>query len=410
MTAENGKVTVGDQVRIGNWNAAVRADPSAKLEAPADYLRRYSQFQPKTTAQNINLSPDFPSVAEALMSVAPYAGAGPVDGVMAVDPQGLAALLELSGPVRVAAWPTEIDAGNVVNVTLRDAYSVFDDNSPERADFLGDVAQAAVDQATSGELGKPAQIAKVLGKAAHEGHLSLAFARPEEQHLAEELGIAQKMGPISSDAVAVTTANAAGNKIDYYLKRTIDYRVKLVPSDNEKTANAHAQLSLILDNTAPTSGLPQYVIGPFDSHFVAGQSRSYLSLYSPLVFKSNSIDGQPTAIAAGQERGRNVYSLFINQNSQTQKTINTELGGVVQLHDGWYSLEVRHQPTLNPDRLHVSIDVPKGWKIDRAPGMKKVFDRRASVNLSLEKTSTLRVHIVRALDTWDIWNRLEAGH
>ncbi|MDQ1430087.1 MAG: hypothetical protein QOF40_689, partial [Actinomycetota bacterium] len=89
--------------------------------------------------------------------------------------------------------------------------------------------------------------------------------------------------------------------------------------------------------------------------------------------------------------------------------INTGLGGVVPLHDGWYSLEVRHQPTLNPDRLHVSVDVPKGWKIDRAPGMQTVFDRRASVNLSLEKTVTLRVHIVRALDTWDIWNRLEAG-
>ncbi|MDQ1429424.1 MAG: hypothetical protein QOF40_26, partial [Actinomycetota bacterium] len=287
MTAENGKVTVGDQVRIGNWNATVRMDPNATLSAPVDYLRRYAQFQPKTTAQNVNLSPDFPSVSQALMSVAPSAGAGPVDGVMAVDPQGLAALLELSGPVRVAAWPTEIDAGNVVNVTLRDAYAVFDDNSPERADFLGDVAQAAVKQATSGELGKPAQIAKVLGKAAHEGHLSLAFARPAEQRLAEELGVAQKMGPIRSDAFAVTTSNTGGNKIDYYLKRTIDYRVNLVPSGDERTATARAELSVVLENTAPSSGLPQYVIGPFDARFVAGESRSYLSLYSPLIFKSN---------------------------------------------------------------------------------------------------------------------------
>ena len=161
MTAENGKVDVGDMIRAGNWNVGVRADPNAKLEAPLDYLRRYTQFSPKTTVQNINMSPDFPSVSEALTSLSTAAGVGPVDGVMSVDPAGLAALLELSGPVNVPSWPYgEINAGNVVQVTLRDAYEKFDDQSPERADFLGDVAKAAVDQATSGTLGKPAQLAQ----------------------------------------------------------------------------------------------------------------------------------------------------------------------------------------------------------------------------------------------------------
>ena len=66
----------------------------------------------------------------------------------------------------VVGWPTPISAENVVNVTLRDAYAEFAE-TPERADFLGDVAKVAVDKATSGNLGKPAQIAKVLGGAAH---------------------------------------------------------------------------------------------------------------------------------------------------------------------------------------------------------------------------------------------------
>ena len=409
MTAENGKITVGDQIRADEWNNVVRDDPGAKLSAPEDYLRRYSQFQPQTNIQNINMSPDFPSVAQALMSLAPNSGVGAVDGVMSVDPQGLAALLELSGPVTVPDWPTQIDSGNVVGVTLRDAYAAFPADSVERVDFLGDVAHAAVEQATSGSLGKPAQIAKVLGKAAHEGHFNLAFSRPEEQDLAVKLGVAQQMAPVHSDAIAVTTSNAGGNKIDYYMKRSLDYRVKLTPNNTRTRANASGTLSVVMDNTAPTEGLPSYVIGPFDRRFQPGEAKSFLSMYSPLDFTGTSVDGTPTATTPGRERGRNVYSLYVDQQSMTQKNVVATLDGTVKLHDGWYSLQVRHQPTLNADTVHVSVDVPEGWKIDKAPKMELPFDRRASVTVSLDKDTTLRVHLVKDVGTWDLWDRLEQG-
>jgi hypothetical protein len=356
------------------------------------------------------MSPDFPSVSQALLSLAPAAGQGQFDGVMGVDPQGLAALLELTGPVRVEQWPDEITSQNVVNVTLRDAYAAYADQSPERADFLGDVAQAAVDKATSGTLGKPAQIAKVLGKAAHEGHLTLSFTRPEEQALAEQLGIAQEMAPVHSDAVAVTSSNSVGNKIDFYLKRTLDYRVMLTPENDAREAQAKGDLSVVMDNTAPDTGLPRYVIGPYDNRFVAGQNRSFVSLYSPLNFASASVDGTAADVAPGRERGRNVFSLFTSELSKQQKTVAVKLDGTVKLHHGWYDVVVRNQPSIIPDTVRVSVDVPPGWKIDKAPGMERPFARRASLNNpNFTKTTTYRVHIVRDPGTWDIWDRLEAG-
>ena len=158
ISALDGKLTVGRLLRTGSWNAVLRALPDPQLTAPDDYLQRYSQYQPATTLQNINLSPDFPSVAEALTSLAPQAGMGAVDGVIAIDPFGLAALLELTGPVEVEGWPVPISADNVVPITLNEAYIAFE-STPERADFLGDVAQAAVDKMTEGTLGKPSHIA-----------------------------------------------------------------------------------------------------------------------------------------------------------------------------------------------------------------------------------------------------------
>jgi hypothetical protein len=408
MTAVDGKLHVEPLERTSAWNNATRDLPNPTIQAPADYLSRYGNFSPATTLQNVNLSPDFPSVGQALMSETEQVGLGKVDGVMAVDPEGLAALLELSGPVTVAGWPTPIDSGNVVNVTLRDAYAAFAE-TPERADFLGDVAQAAVDQATSGTLGKPAQIAKVLGAAAHSGHLSLAFARPEEQRLAEQLDIAQKMAPIRSDSVAITTSNVGGNKLDYYLDRDVDYRVMLHPSDNGKTVLADGDLAVKLTNTAPDTGLPSIVIGPYDSRFVAGQNRSYISLYSGLTFRSAAVDGSAVAVAPGRERGRNVYSLLQDVFAKSSKTVTAKTSGTVALHDGWYDVTVRQQPTINPDRVHVSVDVPEGWRIDRAPTMERPFSRRASISTTLEKTTTYRVHIVRDPGTWNLWQRLQDG-
>jgi UDP-N-acetylmuramyl pentapeptide phosphotransferase/UDP-N-acetylglucosamine-1-phosphate transferase len=408
ITAQNGKLHVSDLLRTNSWNSVVRDRRNVTVTAPADYLARYEQFKPGTTLQNINLSPDFPSVAAALMGLAPQAGQPKVDGVMSVDPAGLAALLELTGPVTVPDWPTPIDAGNVVNVTLRDAYVAFE-RTPERADFLGDVAQVAVDRATSGSLGKPAQIAKVLGKAAHSGHLTLAFARANEQRLAEQLGIAQEMGPIHSDAIAVTSSNAAGNKIDYYLQRAVDYRVMLHPDDSLDSAAATADLSVQLDNTAPSSGLPEAVIGPFTDRFYAGENRTFVSLYTPLQFVQARVDGNPAEVSPQRERDRNVFSRFTDLASQQTETTAVSLGGKVALHDGWYTVEVRHQPTLIPDRVHVSVDVPEGWKVDKAPGMSRPFSRRADVNVLLDRTTTYRVHIVRDPGSWDIWQRLEAG-
>jgi UDP-N-acetylmuramyl pentapeptide phosphotransferase/UDP-N-acetylglucosamine-1-phosphate transferase len=401
----------GDGVRhylLVVQNNAVRAVPDVSFDAPADYRTRYTQFAPATTLQNINLSPDFPSVARALMSLAPQAGVGEVDGVLAVDPEGLAALLELTGPVDVTGWPTPITAQNVVDVTLRDAYAAFED-TPERADFLGDVAQVAVDTATNGNLGRPAHIAQVLGGAAHEGHLVLAFARPEEQELADELGVAGRLEPVRSDAVAVTSSNAAANKIDWYLHRSVSYEVRLDPNVRATSAQASGNLEVALDNTAPAEGLPQIVIGPFDPRFYAGESRSFVSLYSPLRISDATMNGTATAVGPGRERGRNVYSVFADMPARSTTKIEATLTGRVKLHRGWYAVSVRHQPTLNADRLHVSVDVPEGWRIDKAPGMERPFARRASVTVDLERTKNFRVHVIREPSTWDLWSRLETG-
>jgi hypothetical protein len=312
--------------------------------------------------------------------------------------------------VNVEGWPTPIDASNAVDITLNEAYAFFE-RTPERADFLGDVAQAVVDEATSGGLGKPAQVARVLGGAAHEGHLILAFARPEEQKLAEELGVSGRVAPLRSDAVAVTTSNSGANKIDFYLQRNVNYRVQLDPDVAHRRAVASGRLTVELDNKAPDQGLPQIVIGPYrPGLFQAGENRAYLSLYSPLALQGASLDGGPAAISSGVERGRNVYSLLASVPARATRMLTADLGGTVRLRrGGWYELDVGHQPTVEPDRLRVSIEVPEGWRIAEAPGLERESARRVTSTTTQEEQRRVRVRVVPDSSPWDLWDRLQDG-
>jgi hypothetical protein len=104
-----------------------------------------------------------------------------------------------------------------------------------------------------------------------------------------------------------------------------------------------------------------------------------------------------------------VYSLIEAMRSRTKKVTNAKLSGPVRLHDGWYELQVRAQPTLNADRLHVSVDVPEGWKIDAAPRMERDFARRASATVDLTKDTTFRLHLAPDAGAQNLWERLVDG-
>ena len=120
LTVANGKVTLEDisRTRLLNEDVPPPGGSARTLDAPADYLERYLRFTPAQVWQNLNVSPDFPTVGRLIANLYPQSGGEPIDGVIAVDPVGLSTLLQFTGPVTVPNWPVPIDARNVVDVTL----------------------------------------------------------------------------------------------------------------------------------------------------------------------------------------------------------------------------------------------------------------------------------------------------
>jgi UDP-N-acetylmuramyl pentapeptide phosphotransferase/UDP-N-acetylglucosamine-1-phosphate transferase len=373
LVADQGRLRLQEFGRLEQLNRG--GSQNRTLDAPAAYLARYGPFDPAHDWQNVNMSPDFPTVGGVIAGLFPQSGGVSVDGVVGVDPAGLKALLTLTGPIQVAGWPVPITAGNAESVTLYQAYLSYG-SEDQRAAFLGEVARAAFTAFTRLQLSDPSQLVSVLGPALAGRHLQVYSTHSQEQAFLTRVGVAGALPPVVSDSATITTQNVAANKIDYYLHRSIDYRVMLTPRASASgtvgaptSATADATLTVSLDDTAPSGGLPPSLIGPYSPQFRSGEEASFVSIYSPLRFRAATLNGAPATLSSDTEINRNVYSAFIDIGAGQTGTLSAGLDGPVALRPGgWYELDLPHQPVVYPDQVTVTIDLAPGWKVTGVRG------------------------------------------
>jgi len=395
LIADQGHIQIGTFGRLEQLN--VSGSQNRTLDGSAAYLTRYQRFDPANNWQNVNMSPDFPTVGSVIADLYPQSGGTSVDGVIAVDPTALKALLQLTGPVSVSGWPVPIRASNVLTVTLHDEYVSYLDEG-DRADFLSNVARAAFAAFGQLNLSDPARLISALRPIASQGDVQVYSSHPAEEAYLEQIDLAGALPPVESASLAITTQNIAANKIDYFLHRSIDYQATLTPNSTggaaPTTAEEVVNLSVGLDNTAPASGLPPSIIGPYSPQFQPGEESTFLSIYTPLGFDSATLNGAPTSLSSGTELGRNVYSDFVNIASGQTVTVGMSLTGQIRLlPGGWYELDLPHQPVVNPDQLTVDVTLADGWRVTGVHGATQVSPNTVRANVSQSKERSVWVQV-----------------
>jgi hypothetical protein len=376
LTAENGKVTLDATVSEDKFLDTVEARQRSLVISP-DLAQRYRRYDPARYLQNLTVSPDFPTDAGLVREIWPQITGHGVDGVIMADPFALAGFLRLTGPVQVDGLPQPLTADNAVRYLLKDQY-LSSDRDVVRKERLGDSARATFEALTSRDLPGPATIGKALGPVLVDGHLQFTVFNDRENALLDRLGTIRRFDPTpGGDYVSLRTANANPNKIDPYLNRRLDYDVSYNPGSGEVAAVATVTVS----NTAPSSGLPPYVLGN-DLQQPEASNTMYLSLYSPLDLREATVDRTPFAVEPQQEFGGKVYSSLVTVPAGETRSIRFELHGVIATGAA-YHLDLLSQPMINVDgvRVQVHTDDPAA-RIIGADGLIVVSDR-ASIDAQI---------------------------
>jgi hypothetical protein len=177
-----------------------------------------------------------------------------VDGVIGIDPVALSYILEAEGPVKLADGQA-VTADNVVELTESTAYLKFPNDQAARKKYLQDIANEVVKK-TTGQIQSPGKLLQALGRAAGERRISIWSANPTEQKVLEQTPLAHEIPNDPAPYAEVIINNLGGNKMDYYLKRKIEYAADGCTGDMRNST-----ITVRLTNTASRDKLPDYVGG-----------------------------------------------------------------------------------------------------------------------------------------------------
>ncbi|MGH9178345.1 MAG: DUF4012 domain-containing protein, partial [Acidimicrobiales bacterium] len=407
VVAENGRISLTrfgrhEDLKLGGDGAGRR------LSGPSEYVRRFAATQP-ARFWNVNLTPDFPTIATMIEELYPQSGGSEIDGVLSVDPYAFAALLELVGPLPVPGRDEPLTAENAARVLLHEQYLQFGERGePERQDYLGNATRQLFARLTTSTLPPPRAIADALAPVVAGRHLQLASTRAAEQRFFDHIGAAGAVPPVRGDFLGVVTQNYNGNKIDWFLHRSYRYEVDYDPG----SGRVSSRLEVTLRNEAPAQGLPPSVISyggalvPTQPATEDGENLMLVSVYTPLLLDGMTVDATAVEPSEENELGRRVYSTMVSVPSQTARVVRVELAGRARA-EGGYRLDVLRQPMVRPDEAAVAVSFGGGWQVESAQGLEPGRPGEASATVTLDRNRTFRAGLERSADT--LLDRLRRG-
>lgn len=369
----------GDLVLVRSERSSALNDEGRPRQLdPAAYPERFTRYQPQRWWQDVSGMVDFPLVARAAAELWEQQHGRAVDGVVALDPRALAALLELTGPITVDGLDAPLDASMADAYLLREQYLEFPERAdrPERADVLARAADATFRRLTGGPVPAPVRLAAVLGPPAEEGRLLLWSRHGADQALAERLGVDGAFPePAGGDLLSVVHANANPSKVDVFLHRRVRYDVQVDPSDG----SLRGALEVVLRNDAPAGGLPDYVIGSARHDRPPGTNHLLLSVHSPHEVVGATVDGAAVTLERTEEHGVLRWSTFVDVPPGGEVVVALELVGRVE--PGAYRLALAGQPLVHDDDVTVDVALADGWDLLAVDGATRTGPSSAAAHV-----------------------------
>ncbi|PNI07371.1 hypothetical protein CXX84_17405 [Arthrobacter sp. AFG7.2] len=334
LNLNQGKLTLGEQSSASDIGVMVPVVPVDRSQQQI-YSGRLGKFM-----QDVNLTPDFPSAAQAAEAMWERKTGQQVDGVLSVDPVALSYILQATGPVKLdepdgnvigtAGLPTELTSENLVQTLLSDVYSHIEQPDLQDA-YFASVAERVFESLADGR-SEPATLITGITRGTNEGRVLVWSGTAREQAILANYPVS---GSVGGPSVAPAEFGAyfndgTGAKMDYYVKRTVQL-IKECPRDG------YEQITLRVTsiNTAPAdaaTSLPTYVTGAGNFGVPPGSVQTNIVAYGPVQaqVETAKLDGQKTEFAPYFHSNRPVGILAIRLAPGESRTVDFTFGKIVQ--------------------------------------------------------------------------------
>lgn len=204
-------------------------------------------------AHRLNLEPNYPDAAASIATTyEDELGIRP-DTVIATDSDGLAAILRITGPIRVDG--RRLTGRNLTAFLSRDIFVHYPTEAGQGL-VLARTSAAMWQRLKQGRFPMRAMVGQ-LSAAARAKHFLVWARDPQQQRALARIGVTGAVPPEPrSGAVLVVAGNNAGlAELDFWARRTWTYEVSI-----DRDGRAREQLDLALSNRARLSDIPPAVL------------------------------------------------------------------------------------------------------------------------------------------------------
>ncbi len=340
----------------------------ARSQVPDWYARSYSWAAALREWQSVNISPHFPVVSEVLLAMYEKETGDRLDGVVSLDPVAFAELTKATGPLEGEGMDVTVDSSNAVDVLARDVYTVFNNDNNSQNQYLQAIMTNFWERFSSGNV-EPVELAEAFGEAARTQHFKMYVTDAEDGAALDELDTSADYTEHDPNVQMVFNENVAGNKVDYFLHRTVETTVRV-----KEDGSAEVTATATLNNKAPT-GPPSLLLGPGFKTDPIGLNAMYINFLLPDNSQIEQFlinDRRLRPLKLREEDHPIASEIVLVEAGETGTTsITYTVPEAAEIEDGEGSLEwtLWPQTTINPDRYELTINPPYGYRIEGTEGV-----------------------------------------
>lgn len=231
--------------------------------------------EPRWQFHDANWWPDFPTSARKLMWFYEHSGGNTVDGVIALTPEIVEGMLEITGPIDMPDYGLVVTSENFRVETQHEVELRYEkvENRPKA--FIGDLTMVLLERLLSGG---PDMLLPVLALFEHSlsvRDMQLYFRDQALQQQNAQWGWSGEVLPARRDYLAVIEANIGGGKTDLAIERAISHAAEI---------NEDGSVSDTVEITRSHKGDPQDI-------FQGITNNAYVRIYIPAGSVIKSAEG-----------------------------------------------------------------------------------------------------------------------
>lgn len=287
-------------------------------------------------------TPDFPTNAEkADWFYHTEGGTGDFNGIIALTPEFIEKLMEITGPISVPGQPKEFNSENFT--TLLQYYverRFVEIGIPEeyRKSIIGEIADVLIDRIFKLDREKWDDLLISIGQSMEQKHFLLYFKNDEIQDYIQNEGWGGNIKSVTDDTdyLMVVDSNMASRKTDQFMERSWHYNVDFTKE--------YPQVKLDLNYTNTSLGFS----------WLTTRYRSWTRVYVPLGSKIIKVTGNEkdpkyytdlnTDYEVTEEFGKQTFGTFLNVEPGESKKVTFE-----------YELPWKSSDYLNNDEYNILV-------------------------------------------------------